>query len=123
MVALALVVAVARSVARAFLESRRPGAAAGALGALVQLEPQVGVDGVACNQRTCGVFSVDAGVDSLVLVHAHAQVLQDSFEWLVIDAVAMATHAPVHHDIFIQCMLGDAVAFINEKNIALCEIG
>ena len=71
--ALALVVAVACGVARALLESRRPGAAAGAVGALVQLEPQVGVGGVSWHQSTLDTtLAVDAGVDGLVLLHAES---------------------------------------------------
>jgi hypothetical protein len=114
MVALAVVVAVARSVARAFLESRRSGAAAGAVGALVQLVPQVGVGRVSCDQCASDRLAVDAAVDSLVLVHAHAQVLQDSFERLVIDAIATATHTLVHQDILVQGVLGDVVILVNE---------
>jgi hypothetical protein len=48
--ALAVAVAVARSEAPALLELRRPCAAAGAVGALLQLEPQIGVGGVSWHQ-------------------------------------------------------------------------
>jgi hypothetical protein len=87
--ALAVAVAVARSSAWALLESCRPGSAAGAVGALVQLEPQVGVGGVSWHQSTLDTtLAVDAGIDGLVLVHAHSQVQKHSLERLVVQSMA-----------------------------------
>jgi hypothetical protein len=57
---LAVAVAVARSEAPALLELRRPCAAAGAVGALVQLEPQIGVGGVSWHQCASDRLAIDA---------------------------------------------------------------
>jgi hypothetical protein len=84
------------------------------LASLVQLEPQVGVDWLSWDQRTLDSIAVDAGVHGLVLVHAHAQVLQDSFERLVIQAIVTSTNALVHYDILGQSVLGDGVPLVDE---------
>jgi hypothetical protein len=71
--ALAVAVAVARSVARALLELRRPGAAAGAVSALVQLVPHIGVGEVSWHQSARDTtLAIDAGVHGLLLVHAES---------------------------------------------------
>jgi hypothetical protein len=111
--ALAVGVAVARSEARALLELRRSGAAAGAVGALVQLEPQVGISGVSWHQSTLDTTrAVNAGIHGLVLLHAQPQIEKHLLERLVVDAIATATHALVHLDIFVKGVLDDAVVLV-----------
>ena len=97
--ALAVGAAVEGSVTRAPLELRLVLAAAGAVRALVQLEPQVGVDGVSRDQRARLALAIDAGVDRLVRSYAQAQVLQGGFKHLVVQSVAMSTNSLVHLDV------------------------
>jgi hypothetical protein len=124
--ALAVSVAVACSVTRALLESRHQGAAAGAMGALVQLEPQVGVGGVSWHKSTFDTtLAVDAGVHGLVFLHAHAQAQKDLFEQLIAHAVATATHTLVRYDILIWSVFDDVVAAVDEgvDLLVLAEVG
>jgi hypothetical protein len=71
--ALAVAVAVACCVTCTLFKLRRPGAAAGAVGALVQLEPQVCIHRMSRDQSTRDTtLAVDAGVHGLVLVHTES---------------------------------------------------
>jgi hypothetical protein len=49
-------------------------------------------------------LSVDAGVDCLVLVHAQPQVLQHSFQRLVVDAEAGACESRVDFGLVGECV-------------------
>jgi hypothetical protein len=76
--------------------------------------PNFGIQHVKGNQSSLDAFcSVDAGVDHLVLVHAHSEVLQHSLQRFLIDAHLAQAEARVHLHVFREHERENTVVFVD----------